>query len=90
VIAPRTALDDEDTRLLTYQRAYAASVDQLDALASVSAGICASASGRSVPSDLDPAVTDQPDEGATDDLTYRGAVAALNGVVQRSLRDFVA
>ena len=90
MIASRTDLDDEDTRLLTYRRAYAVSVEQLDALASVSAGICASTSGRNVPSDLDPAVTDQPDDGGTDDLTYRAALAALNGVVQRSLRDFVA
>jgi len=90
VIPPRTDLDDEDTRLLTYQRAHAASVEHLDSLASLSAGIDATVSGPSAPSGLDPVGRDQPDDDLTDDLTYRAALAALSGVVQRSLRDFLS
>jgi hypothetical protein len=93
VIPPRADLDDEGTRLLTYQRAHAASVDHLDALASVSAGIGATVlcpSVPSVPSGTDPVGRDEPDGDPTDDLTYRAALAALSGVVQRSLRDFLS
>lgn len=90
MIPPRADLDDEGTRLLTYQRAHAASVDHLDALASVSAGIGATVLCPSVPSGTDPVGRDEPDGDPTDDLTYRAALAALSGVVQRSLRDFLS
>jgi len=94
VIPPRADLDDEGTRLLTYQRAHAASVDHLDALACVSASIGATVSGPSVPSGVDPVGRDEPDGDLTDDLTdaltYRAALAALSGLGQRSLRDFLS
>jgi hypothetical protein len=90
VIPPRTDLDDEDTRLLTYQQAYAASVEHLDAVAAVSADICATTAGTRVSSDIDPLAADQMGDELADELRYRAALAALSGVVQRSLRDFLS
>jgi hypothetical protein len=95
VIPPRRDPDDEHTRLVTYDRAHAASAEHLDAVALVSADISATIGGASVSSDIHPVGTDQLvahqrcDELA-DELTYRAALAALSGVVQRSLRDFLA
>ena len=90
MIPPRADLDDEATRLLSYKQAHAASVEHLDALASVSGGICATVSGPSVPSGIDRVVSDQLGDESADELTYRAALAALAGVVQRSLRDFLS
>jgi hypothetical protein len=88
VIEPRADLDDEHTRLFTYGQAHAASVEHVDAAASASAGISATIAGPTVSSDIHPG--DQLDEDLADDLRYRAALAALSGVVQRSLRDFLA
>jgi hypothetical protein len=88
VIKPRVDLDDEHTRLLTYDQAHAASVEHLDAVASVAAGISATVAGPRASSDIEPG--DQLDDGLADDVTYRAALAALSGVVQRSLRDFLS
>jgi hypothetical protein len=103
VITPRRDLDDEHTRLLTYDRARAASIEHLDAVASVSAGMSATTAGPMVWSDIHPAAAGPlvaagqlvaADQFAEDqlaaELTYRAALAALSGVVQRSLRDFLA
>jgi hypothetical protein len=90
VIKPRVDLDDEHTRLLTYGQAHAASVEHLDGVESVSAGISATIAGPAVSSSIDPLVTDQLGDDLADDLTYRAALAALSGVVQRSLRDFLS
>jgi hypothetical protein len=90
VIPPRTDLDDEDTRLLTFQQAHAASVEHLDAVSSVAADISATVAGPSVSSDVNPLVADQLGDELADELSYRAALAALSGVVQRSLRDFLS
>jgi hypothetical protein len=95
VITPRRDLDDEHARLLTYDRAHAASTEHLDAVASVSADISAMIAGGAVssgvhPMDADHVARDQPWDESVDDVTYRAALAALSGVVQRSLRDFLA
>jgi hypothetical protein len=90
VIPPRTDLDDEDTRLLTYKQAHAASVEHLDAVAAVSADISTTTAGRRASSDIDPLVADKFGDESADELKYRAALAALSGVVQRSLRDFLA
>jgi hypothetical protein len=103
VIKPRVGLDDEQTRLLTYEMAHTASVEHLDAVALASADIAANVAGSNltgssvtgsnvtgseVSSDVDP-VHQFGDESA-DEMTYRAALAALSGVVQRSLRDFLS
>jgi hypothetical protein len=90
VIPPRADLDDEGTRLLTYSQAHAASVEHLDAVESVSAGIAAAVAGPSVSSGIDPLAADQLGDELADELKYRAALAALSGVVQRSLRDFLS
>ncbi len=90
MIPPRVDLDDEDTRLLTYQQAHAAAVEHLDVVGLVSADISAATAGQRVSSDIDPLVADQPGDDLADDLAYRAALAALSGVVQRSLRDFLS
>jgi hypothetical protein len=94
VIKPRVDLDDEHARLLTYDQAHAASVEHVDAVASVNAGIAAAIAGASVSSDIqpapDPRAAEQRSDELADELTYRAALAALNGVVQRSLRDFLS
>lgn len=98
MIPPRRDLDDEHTRLLTYDQAHAASVEHLDAVASVSADISATIGGDRVASDIHPGGSDQVADqiaahmgsGLADELAYRAALAALSGVVQRSLRDFLA
>jgi hypothetical protein len=90
VIKPRVDLDDEQTRLLTYDQAHTASVDHVDAVASVSDGISATIAGASVASDIHPENEDQLSDEVADELTYRAALAALSGVVQRSLRDFLS
>lgn len=90
MIPPRRDLDDEHTRLLTYDQAHAASVEHLDAVASVSAGVAATIAGASVSSDIHPDAADQRSDEVADELTYRAALAALSGVVQRSLRDFLS
>jgi hypothetical protein len=88
VIKPRVDLDDEQTRLLTYDQAHAASVEHLEALASVSADIAATVAGPDLSSEIPP--EDEFGDESADDLTYRAALAALSGVVQRSLRDFLS
>lgn len=88
MIPPRRDLDDEHTRLLTYQQAHAASVEHLDTVRSVAGGIAATIAGPAVASDIHPG--DQLGDELADDVTYRAALAALSGVVQRSLRDFLA
>jgi hypothetical protein len=90
VIPPRTDLDDEDTRLVTYRQAHAAATDHLDAVESVSAGICATIAGPAGSNDVDPFPADQLGQETADELAYRAALAALSGVVQRSLRDFLS
>ncbi|HEY5202231.1 MAG TPA: hypothetical protein VIJ31_15130 [Acidothermaceae bacterium] len=90
MIRPRVDLDDEDTRLLTYKQAHAAAVEHLDAVDSVSAGISATIAGPTASSDIDPLVADQLGDDLADDVAYRAALAALSGVVQRSLRDFLS
>jgi hypothetical protein len=90
VIPPRADLDDEDTRLLTYQRAHAASVDHLDEVKSIAADIGATTAGASVSNCVDPLESDEFSDGFADELRYRAALAALSGVVQRSLRDFLS
>ena len=93
MIPPRADLDDEGTRLLTYKRAHAASVERLDALGSLSASIGATVSGvPAVQSDIDSAVRNQVDDLAGDPAYHaaRAARAALSGVVQQSLRDFLS
>jgi hypothetical protein len=90
VIPPRVGLDDEDTRLLTYKQAHAAAVEHLDAVASVAVDIFATTAGPTVPSDVDPLEADQQGDDLADDVAYRAALAALSGVVQRSLRDFLS
>ena len=90
MIRPRVDLDDEDTRLLTYKQAYAAALEHLDAVDSVSAGIYATIAGPSASSDIDPLVANQLGDDLADEVAYRAALAALSGVVQRSLRDFLS
>lgn len=90
MIPPRVDLDDEDTRLLTYKRAHAASVEHLDAVASVSADLSATTAGPGMSSDIDPLAADRLGDELADELKYRAALAALSGVVQRSLRDFLS
>ncbi len=90
MIKPRVDLDDEHTRLLTYDQAHTAAVEHLDAVASVSAGVSATIAGASASSDVHPDAADQLGDEIADDLTYRAALAALSGVVQRSLRDFLS
>ena len=95
MIPQRRDPDDEHTRLLTYDRAHAASVDLLDSVALVSADISATIGGASVSSDYHlvvaaQLVADERGDELSDELTYRAALAALSGVVQRSLRDFLA
>jgi hypothetical protein len=90
VIPPRVDLDDEDTRLLTYKQAHAAAVEHLDAVDSVSVGISATIAGPTASSDIDPLVADQLGDDLADEVAYRAALAALSGVVQRSLRDFLS
>ena len=90
MIPPRTDLDDEDTRLLTYSQAHAASVEHLDAVESVTAGVSAAIAGPTSSSGIDPLVADQMGDELADELKYRAALAALSGVVQRSLRDFLS
>jgi len=90
VIPPRVDLDDEDTRLLTYKQAHAAAVEHVDAVALVAADFSATTAGPNVSSDIDPLVADQLDDDLADEAAYRAALAALSGVVQRSLRDFLS
>jgi hypothetical protein len=90
VIPPRTDLDDEDTRLSTYSQAHAASVEHLDAVKSATARISAAIAGPSASSGIDPLVADHMGDELADELKYRAALAALSGVVQRSLRDFLS
>jgi hypothetical protein len=87
VIKPRVDLDDEQTRLLTYDQAHSASVEHLGAVESVTAGIADTIAGPRASSDIDP---DPIGDELADDVTYRAALAALSGVVQRSLRDFLS
>jgi hypothetical protein len=90
VIRPRVDLDDEDTRLLTYKQAHAAAVEHLDAVESVSSGISATIAGPTASSDIEPLEADQDGDDLADDVAYRAALAALSGVVQRSLRAFLS
>jgi hypothetical protein len=90
VIPPRVDLDDEDTRLLTYKQAHAAAVEHLDVVGLVAADISATTKGPAVSSDLDPHEADQSGDDLADEVAYRAALAALSGVVQRSLRDFLS
>lgn len=90
MIPPRVDLDDEDTRLLTYQRAHAAAVEHLDAVESVSAGISATIAGPAPSSDIEPLQAEQHGDDQANEVAYRAALAALSGVVQRSLRDFLS
>lgn len=90
MIPPRVDLDDEDTRLLTYKQAHAAAAEHLDAVDSVLAGISATIAGPTASSDIDPLVADHLGDDLADDVAYRAALAALSGVVQRSLRDFLS
>jgi hypothetical protein len=90
VIPPRVDLDDEDTRLVTYKQAHAAAVEHLDAVGLVAADISAATAGPAVASDIDPFEADQQGDALADELAYRAALAALSGVVQRSLRDFLS
>jgi hypothetical protein len=97
VIPPRADLDDEDTRLLTYRQAHAAAVEHLGTVAAISADISATVSGPGASSDVDPLGADQLDgdheldgDELADQLRYRAALAALSGVVQRSMRDFLS
>jgi hypothetical protein len=55
----------------------------------VAVDVFATTAGPTVPSDVDPLEGDQGDDLA-DDVAYRAALAALSGVVQRSLRDFLS
>jgi hypothetical protein len=90
VIPPRVDLDDEDTRLLTYKQAHSAAVEHLDVVGLVAADIAATTAGPVVSTDLDPLRADQFDDDLADEVAYRAALAALSGVVQRSLRDFLS
>jgi hypothetical protein len=91
VIPPRSSLDDEDTRLVTSRRAHAASVDHLDAVVAIAADICAMiASPSAVSSAVHPAPGHDVRDDDLDEWNYRAAMASLTGVVQRSLRDFLA
>ena len=91
VIPPRVDLDDEDTRLVTYTQAHAAAVEHLDAVGLVATDISATTAGPSVSSDIDPLVAGQfGDDLVADEIAYRAALAALSGVVQRSLHDFLS
>jgi hypothetical protein len=90
VITPRRDLDDEHTRLVTYDQAHAASVEHCDAVGSVAAGLSAAIAGARVSSENHLAYADRLDDGVADEAAYRAALAALSGVVQRSLRDFLA
>ncbi len=90
MIPPRVDLDDEDTRLLTYKQAHAAAVGHLDAVESVAAGLAATSAGPTASSDIEPLDADQHGDDLADDVAYRAALAALSGVVQRSLRDFLS
>jgi hypothetical protein len=90
VIPPRVDLDDEDTRLLTYKQAHAAAVEHLDVVGLVAADIAAATAGPVVSSDLDPLGGDYLGDDSADEVAYRAALAALSGVVQRSMRDFLS
>jgi hypothetical protein len=90
VIKPRVDLDDEHTRLLTYDEAHSASVEHFGVVEALSAGIADTIAGPRVSSDIDPLVADQLGDELADELAYRAALAALSGVVQRSLRDFLS
>ncbi len=90
MIPPRVDLDDEDTRLLTYQQAHAAAVEHLDAVGLVAADISATTAGPAMPSDIDPLSPDELSDELAAERAYRAALAALSGVVQRSLRDFMS
>jgi hypothetical protein len=90
MIAPRRDLDDEHTRLLTFEQAQAASVEHLDAVTAISADVSATIAGAAASNDIHPLVADQLTDEFADELTYRAALAALSGVVQRSLRDFLS
>jgi hypothetical protein len=90
VIKPRVDLDDEQTRLLTYDQAHAASVEHLGLVAAAASDVSSTIVGRDVASDVDEDATDQFADEMTDELAYRAALAALSGVVQRSLRDFLS
>ena len=90
MIKPRVDLDDEHARLLTYDQAHAASVEQSAAVQAISADIAATVVGPDVASDLHPDTAEQFGDDLAADLTYRAALAALSGVVQRSLRDFLS
>jgi hypothetical protein len=90
VTPPRVDLDDEDTRLLTYKQAHAAAAEHLAAVALVAAGISATTAGPNVSSDIDPLEADPLGDDLADEVAYRAALAALSGVVQRSMRDFLS
>ena len=96
MIAPRTDLDDEDIRLLSYRQAHAASVGHLDAVAALSAEITATVSEPEAPSGTDPLAADElgddqlDGDELADERNYRVALAALSGVVQQSMRDFLS
>lgn len=90
MIPPRADLDDEDTRLLTYKQAHAAAVEHIDAVALVAADISATTAGPNLASDIDPLEADPVGDDLADEVAYRAALAALSGVVQRSLRDFLS
>ena len=90
MIKPRVDLDDEQTRLLTYDQAHAASVEHLGVVAAASADVAATIAGPNVSSDVHDDGADQFADDMTEELAYRAALAALSGVVQRSLRDFLS
>jgi hypothetical protein len=96
VITPRADLEYEDTRLLTYKQAHAASVEHLHAVAALSAEITATVLGPGASSGIDPLAADERGDGQLDgdglagERNYRVALAALSGVVQRSMRDFLS
>ena len=90
MIRPRVDLDDEDTRLVTYKQAHAAAVEHVRAVESVTAGISRAIAGPAASSDVDPLKADRHGDDLADEVAYRAALAALSGVVQRSLRDFLS
>jgi hypothetical protein len=90
VIPPRVDLDDEDTRLLTYKQAHASAVEHVDVVGLVAADISAATAGPTASSDIDPLAADQQSDDLADEVAYRAALAALSGVVQQSLRDFLS
>lgn len=89
MIPPRTDLDDEHTRLLTYTQAHVASVEHRDAVASIAADISGTVVGTPRAGATD-GVEDQFTDEDASEMSYRAALATLSSVVQRSLRDFVA